>query len=82
VTLLKFQSGEINRVIIDEYVGNMQPPFAVHTACNNCDEKLLDYIKKNFDLVKSLDGGPIYNYYLASGLDWSNSTLTYWVRRP
>lgn len=82
VTLLKLQSGEINRVIIDEYVGNMQAPFAVHTACNNCDEKLLDYIKKNFDLVNTLDGGPIYNYYLASGPNWSNSTLTYWIRRP
>lgn len=82
VTLLKFQSGEINRVIIDEYVGNMQPPFAVHPACNNCDEKLLDYIKKNFNLVKTSNGGLIYNYYLASGPDWSDSTLTYWIRRP
>ena len=81
ITLLQLKSGQISRVILDEYVGNMQPPFAVHTACNNCDEKLLTYIVQNFYLVKTMDGGPIYNYYLSTGPNWSNSKLTYWKRR-
>jgi hypothetical protein len=73
--------GEIQRVILDQYTGNMLSPFAVHTACNGCDEKLLSYIEENFTLQKSADGGPIYNYYLNTGPGWSNSMLSYWIRK-
>lgn len=81
VVLEQLKSGEIQSVILDQYTGNMLSPFAVHTACNGCDEKLLSYIEENFTLQKSADGGPIYNYYLKTGPGWSNSMLSYWIRK-
>lgn len=81
VVLAQLKSKEINRVVLDQYVGNMLPPFGVHTACNQCDEKLLQYITENFELIKTKDGGQIYNYYLKDGPNWTDSKLTYWERR-
>ena len=81
IALAKLKSGEVKRVILDQYVGNMLPPFSVHTACYGCDQKLYAYIQKNFVMVKSDSGGSVYDYYVSTGPVWKESTLSYWVRK-
>ena len=55
----RLSSGEIRYVLIDIYPGTNMEPFSIHGT--GLDEKVLEVVNRNFQLIESKAAGPIYS---------------------